>query len=111
MMNISIICTAIPSLGRFIVELSPEVNAFAITERHGVSRRESESRYAFNSSFGHRFKQDYVLSNKLGVQTSVRGSHNDRNDSESIKGLREDGLQQNVIKQTVGFEIKYATET
>ncbi|RHZ50505.1 uncharacterized protein CDV56_102743 [Aspergillus thermomutatus] len=37
MVNLSIITTAIPSLGRLIVELQPSLNVFAITERHGVS--------------------------------------------------------------------------
>lgn len=109
MLNLSIICTAIPSLGRLIVELQPEVNAFAITEQHGI--RNSDN-YAF--SFGHRFTRDFVANNRLGVHTSVQGTYGSRvdrdvRDAESVRGLRDDGMSQNsnVIKQTVGFEIKY----
>jgi hypothetical protein len=102
-MNFSIICTAIPSLGRLIVELQPEVNAFAITERHG-SR--SHDQFAF-SSFGHRFQREYVVNNRLGVRTSVRGNP----DSDSFQGLTDDGMGQNSdalnIKHTVGFQVKY----
>jgi len=112
MMNFSIICTAIPSLGRLIVELQPEVNAFAITEQHGLR---NSDKYAL-SSFGHRFQRDNVVNNRLGVHTSVnasRASRRGRDDieSDSIRGLREDGMRQNGssnhIKQTVDFDIKY----
>lgn len=106
MMNFSIICTAIPSLGRLIVELQPEVNAFAITEQHGLRNTD---KYAL-SSFGHRFPNSYVVSNRLGGHTSVTRSRT--NDSESVQGLREDGMKQNrnAIKQTVGFEVSYISE-
>lgn len=36
MMHFSIIATALPSLGRVMIELQPTVNAFAITNRHGL---------------------------------------------------------------------------
>ncbi|KAH8594760.1 hypothetical protein B0O99DRAFT_687537 [Bisporella sp. PMI_857] len=105
MMNLSIICTAIPSLGRLIVELQPEVNAFAITERHGLR---SSDKYAV-SSFGHRFPAEYIRGNRLGVRTSIHGRTRYPSDAESTIGLREDGLKQNAntIKQTVGYEVRY----
>lgn len=110
MMNLSIICTAIPSLGRLIVELQPEVNAFAITEQHGLRNND---KFAV-SSFGHRFQHDYIVNNRLGVHTSVLASRTSRMertnfDAESVRGLREDILKQNsnVIQQTVGFDVKY----
>ncbi|KAK9645791.1 hypothetical protein V6Z96_007111 [Aspergillus fumigatus] len=49
MMNLSIITTAIPSLGRLMIELQPSHNAFAITERHGFSG----DKYAISSLSGH----------------------------------------------------------
>jgi len=110
MMNSSIICTAIPSLGRLIVELQPEVNAFAITERHGVR---SSDKYAL-SSFGHRFPKDYVRNNRLGAHTSILGSGTrSQSDAESTVGLRDDSLLQNrsAIKQTVIFEVNYIGAT
>jgi len=110
MMNMSIICTAIPSLGRLIVELQPEVNAFAITEQHGLRNND---KYAL-SSFGHRFQRDCFVNNRLGVHTSALASRTSRNerdglDAESFRELGEDGTRQNgnASKQTVGFDIKY----
>lgn len=102
MMNVSIFCTAIPSLGRLIVDLQPEINAFAITERHGSSNKTGDQ-YALPSVLGHRFK----LSNR-GVHMSVLGRPISRDETESMQGLREDGLRQDGIQQTVGFEVKYS---
>ena len=110
MMNLSIMCTAIPSLGRLIVELQPTVNTFAITEQHGISKR---NKYIF-SSFAGRVPREYATSNKLGGHTSILGgrdrgrSNND--DSESTEGLRDaDRIWQNqhVIKQTVDVDVEY----
>ena len=98
-MNLSLIATAIPSLGRLIVELQPAVNAFAITEQHGLR---NSDKYAL-SSFAGRFPQDYTLEHNLGTHTSVNGSdrrRSNRTDSESTQGLR-----QNMIQQTIDFRI------
>lgn len=99
-MNLSIIATAIPSLGRLIVELQPNINAFAITEQHGLR---SADKYAL-SSFAGRFPHDFALENNLGTHTSVRGSarrHSGKAaDSESTQALR-----QNMIQQTIDFKI------
>jgi hypothetical protein len=84
MMNLSIIATAIPSLGRLIVELQPAVNAFAITEHHGLRG----DKYAL-SSFGGRFPRHYATENRLGTHTSVRGSNgkSHADDAESMEEL------------------------
>lgn len=98
-MNLSLIATALPSLGRLIVELQPAVNAFAITEQHGLRNGD---KYAL-SSFAGRFPQDYTLENNVGTHTSVNGSdrrHSNRTDTESTQGLR-----QNMIQQTIDFRI------
>lgn len=112
MMNSSIICTAIPSLGRLILELQPTINAFAITEHHGNAR--NDHRYIF-SSFAGRVPREYAVTNRLGAHTSIMGSPKHENeirskeDGESTQGLREDGLRQNsnVIKQTMDFKVEY----
>jgi hypothetical protein len=99
MMNLSIITAAIPSLGRLMVELQPDVNAFAITEHHGGP---SSQEYVF-SSFAGRFERDYAIDNNLGTHTSVRGNFGRRSskgDSESTQGLR-----QNIIQQTIDYKI------
>ncbi|PMD40203.1 hypothetical protein L207DRAFT_511746 [Hyaloscypha variabilis F] len=109
MMNLSIICAAIPSLGRLIIELQPTVNTFAITQHHGLSRND---RYILSSIAG-RVPRDYAVNNKLGGHTSILGGR-DRvginDDSESTEGLREeDGpwQNQNTIKQTMDVDIRY----
>ena len=99
-----------PHSGRLMVDFQPDVNAFAITQQ----RREhnnANDKYVFTTSFGHRFGPDFVKNNNLGVQTSVLGSRVRGEDTESIQGLREDGIRQNVIQQTVGFEVKYTADT
>jgi hypothetical protein len=99
MMNLSIIATAIPSLGRLIVELQPNVNAFAITEQHGMR---NSDKYGL-SSFAGRLPQKYTLENSLGTHTSVKGSgrrKSSKQDSESMKELRS-----NTIQQTIDFRI------
>lgn len=109
-MNISIFSTALPSLGRLLVDFQPDVNTFAITNQQRARNNKPGERYAFTNTFGHRFSPEYVKSNGLGAQTSVLGSRSHEEDNESVQGLREDGLRQNVIQQTIGFEIKYTTE-
>jgi hypothetical protein len=109
MMNVSIFSTALPSLGRLIVDFQPDVNTFAITDRQRTHNRPGD-RYAFTNTFGHRFSPEYVKNQSLGAQASVLGSRSRHEDTESVQGLREDGLRQNVIQQTVGFEVKYTSE-
>jgi len=98
----SVIFTAVPSIGRLLVELQPAVNAFAITELHGARNHD---KWALSSLAG-KFKQDYVVDNQLGVQTSVLGSRGSRaarrnknhsrrqEEGESVKGLRDGVIQQ-----------------
>ena len=98
-MNLSIIATAIPSLGRLIVELQPTVNAFAITENHGMR---TSDKYALSSLAG-RFPQNFTLENNLGTHTRVRGTgrrQSSKYDTESTQGLRP-----NIIEQTIDFRI------
>jgi hypothetical protein len=109
MMNMSIFSTALPSLGRLIVDFQPDVNTFAITDRQRTNNRPGD-RYVFTNTFGHRFGQEYLKNSSLGAQTSVRGSRSRPEDTESVQGLREDSLRQNVIQQTVGFEVKYTSD-
>lgn len=98
-MHLSIIFTAVPSIGRLLVELQPAVNAFAITELHGAR---SHDKWVLSSLAG-RFQRDYVAENRLGVKTSVIGSGTSRRnrdilrkeeEGESVKGLREGVIHQ-----------------
>jgi hypothetical protein len=101
-------CTAVPSLGRLIIELQPTVNAFAITEHHGLSRND---KYIF-SSISWRLPRNYAVNNKLGGHTSIlggRGPERNNNYTESTEGWgEEDGTWQNQnIVKTMDVDIGY----
>ncbi|KAH1284734.1 hypothetical protein KXW28_000846 [Aspergillus fumigatus] len=101
MMNLSIITTAIPSLGRLMIELQPSHNAFAITERHGFSG----DKYAISSLSGH-FVRDHTINEGLGTHSSVHGQRQAQNgDTESTEGLVGDAAGANRITKTVYFEV------
>lgn len=103
-MNISIIATSIPSLGRLAVELQPTIGAFAMTENHGIRNRD---KYAL-SSLGNQYPhQMFGGHNRLGTHTSVHGSV-EAGDTESMEGLVRDGINQNVvtIQHTIDFKVE-----
>jgi len=109
-MNLSIMCTAIPSLGRLIIELQPAVNAFAITENHGLSRNKKS---ILSSSTG-RVAREYATNNKLGGHTSILGGRDresrNNDDTESTEGLREEDRtwkNYNGIKRMMDVEVEY----
>jgi hypothetical protein len=102
MMNLSIMTTAIPSLGRLMIELQPSLNAFAITERHGYPG----DKYAISSVSGH-FVRDHTINEGLGTRASIHGQRPARReDSESTQGLFRDAAEGNTITKTVYFEVK-----
>lgn len=111
MMNVSIFSTALPSLGRLIVDFQPDIGTFAMTDRKRPHNNKAGEHYAFANTFGHRFSPEYVMSHNLGAQATVLGSRNRGEETDSVKGLTEDGLAQNVIQQTVGFEVKYTHDS
>lgn len=101
-MNLSIITTAIPSLGRLMIELQPSRNAFAITERHGFAG----DRYAISSVSGH-FVRDHTMNEGLGTHASIHGQRQaQKGDSESTQGLFRDTTEGNTITKRVYFEVK-----
>lgn len=109
-MNLSVMCTAIPSLGRLIIELQPAVNTFAITEHHGLS---GNNKYIL-SSFAGRVPREYATNNKLGGHTSILGGRDrerrNNDDTESTEGLREEDRtwqNHNGIKRTMDVEVEY----
>jgi hypothetical protein len=101
-MNMSIIATSIPSLGRLAVELQPNIGAFAMTENHGVRSRD---KYAL-SSLGNQYPHQIFAQQRLGTHTSVHGSV--EADTESMEGLVRDGMNQNVvtIHHTIDFKVE-----
>jgi hypothetical protein len=70
-MHFSIISTALPSLGRVMIELQPAVNAFAITDQHGLR---SSDKFA-TLSFVHQVEPDDLqFDNRLNMYTSTRSN-------------------------------------
>ncbi|PCG92746.1 Hypothetical protein PENO1_072980 [Penicillium occitanis (nom. inval.)] len=100
-LNLSIIATSIPSLGRLAHELQPNVNAFAMTENHGLRSRD---KYAISSLANH-YPRETAEQNMLGTHTSIHGSVD--GETESMEGLVRDGIQQNVfISRTVELKVE-----
>lgn len=103
-MNLSIITTAIPSLGRLVIELQPSVYAYTIKEDNGDPRTPTD-RFNF-SSLGRSFNRDGLGDDAVYPGTSVQvtsGWRESKDDGESTEGLV--GERQNVIQQTVHFEV------
>jgi hypothetical protein len=109
MMNLSIMATAIPSLGRFAIELQPTVNAFALTEQHGL--RSNTDKYVLSSIGGGRYGPFSNKDTRLGTHTSVqvRRRPSDKEDAESTQGLvGKDGMEMmehGGIQQTIDVEV------
>lgn len=103
MMNLSIITTAIPSLGRLVIELQPSVHAFTINEDPVDGR---SARYQRNaSSMRKSFNRDFLvgpLSPGMSVQVTSGWRESSNDDTESTEGLVN---QPNVIQQTIRFEV------
>ncbi|OKL59749.1 hypothetical protein UA08_04917 [Talaromyces atroroseus] len=101
-LNLSIIATSIPSLGRLAHELQPNVNAFAMTENHGLRARD---KYTI-STFANHYPRRAAEANMLGTHTSVvHGSTDD--DTESMEALVREGFQQNVfVQRTVELKVE-----
>lgn len=99
-LNLSIIATSIPSLGRLAHELQPNINAFAMTENHGLRSRD---KYAISSLANH-YPREATVNNMLGTRTSIHGS---LDETESMEGLVRDGIHQNVfVSQTVELKVE-----
>lgn len=104
-MNLSIMTTAVPSLGRLVIELQPSVFTYAIKEDTGNPLSPTD-RFDF-SSWGRSFNHDGIADDTAYPGTSVQvtsGWRESRDDGESTEGLVEE-TRQNVIQQTVHFEV------
>lgn len=119
-MNLSIVTTAIPSLGRLVIELQPSMHAFTINEDSAEVRAANE-KFIFSSmgggSFNHDFHFDHIhhqhhhhgggiIKPGTSVQVSTGWRENSRDDDDSTQELmRDPSFQQNVIQQTIHFEV------
>ncbi|OJJ50177.1 hypothetical protein ASPZODRAFT_128795 [Penicilliopsis zonata CBS 506.65] len=105
MMNLSIITTAVPSLGRLVVELKPSLNAFTFTKQHTYS---PNTNYIVSSMSSHFRSEQRNMGEDLGTRTSVHGrGQSHKEDSDSTKELvMGEPAQQMSITKTVDFEIR-----
>lgn len=101
MMNLSIITTALPSLGRLVIELQPSIHAFTINDDPSDMRAPAGG-YNF-SSMGQ--SMDHGLKPGTTVQVTSGWRESLKDDGESTEGLVTGADQQNVIQQTIHFEV------
>ncbi|KAJ5113648.1 hypothetical protein N7456_002182 [Penicillium angulare] len=99
MMNLSIITTTLPSLGRLVVELQPDVYAFAIhDEADGNSKGDKYNISTMRKSYPARAP----LSPGTSTEVTSGWRESFKDDAESMEGLVN---PPNVIQQTIHFEV------
>lgn len=103
-MNLSLITTALPSLGRLVIELQPSIHAFTIND-DPTDIRVPGGGYNF-SSMGK--SADHGLKPGTSVQVTSGWRESLKEDGESTEGLVTGADQQNVIQQTIHFEVHSA---
>ncbi|KAI2787274.1 hypothetical protein POX_f07637 [Penicillium oxalicum] len=100
MMNLSIITTALPSLGRLVIELQPSIHAYTIN---------NDPTDPQNPSNGYNFTSMGKSNNgmKQGTSTQVTSGWREslEDDGESTEGLVPGSDQLHVIQQTIHFEV------
>ncbi|KAJ5281290.1 hypothetical protein N7478_006662 [Penicillium angulare] len=99
MMNLSIMTTTLPSLGRLVVELQPDVYAFAIhDEADGTSKGGKYNISTMRKSYPARAP----LSPGTSTEVTSGWRESFKDDAESMEGLVN---PPNVIQQTIHFEV------
>lgn len=104
MMNLSLVTTALPSLGRLVIDLQLNVHAFTIND-DPMDIRHPGGAYNF-SSMGK--SADHGLKPGTSVQVTSGWRESLKDDGESTEGLVTGSDQQNVIQQTIHFEVHTA---
>lgn len=97
-MNLSIMTTAVPALGRLVIELQPSLYAFTIDE-DPVDGPAAADRYKL-SSMGKSFSQG--KNTGLSVQVTSGWRDSSKGDGESVEGLVNSPI---MIQQTIHFEV------
>lgn len=104
MMNLSIMTTAVPALGRLVIELQPSLYAFTIDE-DPIEAPLAVDKYRF-SSMGNSFSQNFFGNQgkhpASSVQVTSGWRESFKSDAESMQGLVN---PPNTIKQTIHFEV------
>lgn len=103
-MNLSIMTTAVPALGRLVIELQPSLYAFTINEEP-VEASSAADKYKFSAmgrSFNQTFSVERAKSHRSSAQTTSGWRESLKDDGESTKGLVNTPI---VIQQTIHFEV------
>ncbi|KAJ5698924.1 hypothetical protein N7462_000929 [Penicillium macrosclerotiorum] len=101
MMNLSIITTSLPSLGRLVIELQPSIFAFTINEN--PDPRSQGGTYNFTGLGKPSTENGMKPGTSVQVTSGWRESLKD--DGESMEALVHDSTPQNAIQQTIHFEV------
>ncbi|KAJ5777460.1 hypothetical protein N7520_000706 [Penicillium odoratum] len=102
MMNLSIITTALPSLGRLVVELQPNIYAFTIHDDPADAQAKSNKYNISSMRKSYPTRTDPPLSPGTSVQVTSGWQETSRDDAESMEGLVS---PPNAIQQTIHFEV------
>lgn len=112
-MNLSIMTTALPSLGRLIIELQPSIYAYTIKEEDPTNPRSPTDRYTFSTmvkSQSHDNRAEDTVFPGTSAQVTSGWRDVSKDDAESTEGLVGDSVRQNVIQQTIHFEVHSVAE-
>lgn len=112
-MNLSIMTTALPSLGRLVFELQPSVHAYTIKEEDPAGPRPLADRYTFSTtvkSLSRDNRAEDTAFPRTSAHVTSGWGEGSNHDTESTEGLVEDGVRQNVIQQTIHFEVHSVIE-
>lgn len=105
-MNLSIMTTAVPALGRLVIELQPSLYAFTINEEP-VESASAADKYKFSSmgrSFNQTFSGERRRSHRSSAQTTNGWRESTKDDAESTEGLV-NTPGPILIQQTIHFEV------
>lgn len=106
-MNLSIMTTALPSLGRLVIELQPSVYAYTIKD-DPTDPRSPNGQYTFSTtgkSTSHDNRADEPVFPGTSAEVTSGWREVSKDDAESTEGLVGDSVRQNVIQQTIHFEV------
>lgn len=106
-MNLSIITTAIPSLGRLVIELQPNNFAFPINDEprgaHSLDNKQSSS--IVRSSFNRDFTMSRGV-NRTSIHGSTRWRDTIAEDDESMDQLFGEQFPNHGIQQKIEFDVE-----
>jgi hypothetical protein len=105
-MNLSIMTTAVPALGRLVIELQPSLYAFTIDEEP-VNSASATDKYKFSSmgrSFNHTLSGEPRKNHRSSAQTTNGWRDSTKDDAESTEGLV-NTAGPIMIQQTIHVEV------